>query len=206
MNTIEIVGNLTADPEIRYTRGGKAIANFGIASDRSRQPDSRTYYVPVSAWESLAENAMTTLRKVAFVRVRGALRVDAYEAADGGKRTSFEFDRARDRTRREECGGRVGRPTPSPGPQRLRNSGTFFRTRGWVPLHLLREHAPALRIAFRCETMAMTDECRLRFFLTGAKKRTSLTPFKTTGSVIESVTQMTITDTYPLPKRRRIYD
>lgn len=90
MNSIEIVGNLTADPEIKYTSGGKSVASFRIASDRSRQTDSKTDYLPVTAWESLAESAMTNLRKGSFVRVKGTLRTDSYETSDGAKRTSFE--------------------------------------------------------------------------------------------------------------------
>ena len=91
MNTIEIVGNLTADPEIKYTPNGTAVANFRIASDRSRQRVSKTDYLPIAAWESLAENTMTTLKKGAFVRIKGALRVDSYETSEGAKRTTFQI-------------------------------------------------------------------------------------------------------------------
>lgn len=90
MNSIEIVGNIVAEPEIKYTSGGKSVANFRMASDRSRQPDAKTDYLPITAWEALAEHAMT-LRKGAFVRVRGSLRTDSYETNDGGKRTTFEI-------------------------------------------------------------------------------------------------------------------
>ena len=88
MNQITVVGNLTADPEIRYTSGGKAVAHFTVASDRSRAKDAKTDFLQCEAWEALAESVNTDIRKGHFIRVTGTLRLESYEAKDGTKRTA----------------------------------------------------------------------------------------------------------------------
>ncbi len=88
MNTITLVGNLTSDPEIRYTSSGKAVAKITVASDRSRAKDSKTDFIPVEFWEQLAESVNANFKKGSFVRVTGTLHLDEYEAQDGSKRRS----------------------------------------------------------------------------------------------------------------------
>ena len=87
MNQITVVGNLTSDPEIRYTSNGKAVAHLTIASDRSRAKDSATDFIPCEVWEQLAETVNADLKKGDFIRVTGSLRLESYEAKDGTKRT-----------------------------------------------------------------------------------------------------------------------
>ena len=79
-NTVTIAGNLTRDPEIRFTPNGQATANFGIAVNRTwtdRQSQERkesTSFFDVVAWGGLAENAATSLAKGTRVVVTGQAR------------------------------------------------------------------------------------------------------------------------------------
>ena len=98
-NTITIVGNLTADPELRFTPSGDAVANFTIAStprrfDRQANDwtDGDTMYLDASAWRDMAENVAETLVKGARVIVTGSLKVRYWEDKDGNRRTSYELD------------------------------------------------------------------------------------------------------------------
>lgn len=86
MNSITIVGNITADPEMTTTTTGKSVAKITIACDRSRAQDSKTDYIPLEAWEAIAENLHKNFRKGDFVKVTGILHLDTYEK-DGVKRT-----------------------------------------------------------------------------------------------------------------------
>ena len=98
-NTITIVGNLTADPELRFTPSGDAVANFTIAStprrfDRQANEwtDGDTMYLDASAWRGMAENVAETLVKGARAIVTGSLKVRYWDDKDGNRRTSYELD------------------------------------------------------------------------------------------------------------------
>ena len=98
-NTITIVGNLTDDPELRFTPSGDAVANFTIAStprrfDRQANEwtDGDTMYLDASAWRGMAENVAETLVKGARVIVTGSLKVRYWDDKDGNKRTRYELD------------------------------------------------------------------------------------------------------------------
>ena len=98
-NTITIVGNLTDDPELRFTPSGDAVANFTVAStprrfDRQANEwtDGDTMYLDASAWRGMAENVAETLVRGARVIVTGSLKVRYWEDKDGNKRTSYELD------------------------------------------------------------------------------------------------------------------
>lgn len=95
---ITIIGNITADPELRYTQSGAAVVNFTIAStprifDKSRNEwrDADTLYMRASAWKDLAENIAESLTKGARVVVQGALKQRSYDK-DGEKRTIVELE------------------------------------------------------------------------------------------------------------------
>lgn len=101
MNTIPvtIVGNLTDDPELRFTPSGTAVAKFVVAHNpRTRQADG-TYmdgtptFMPCTAWRSLAENAAQSLKGGMRVIVTGRLRTETWEdQASGGKRSRVVLD------------------------------------------------------------------------------------------------------------------
>ena len=93
-NNITLVGNLTREPELRFTQGGKGVTSFGLAVSRRYQVNGewqeKTSFFNVTAWDQLGENAAATLNKGTRVIVNGRIEVREYEARDGGKRTSVD--------------------------------------------------------------------------------------------------------------------
>jgi single-strand DNA-binding protein len=94
---ITVIGNLTGDPELRYTPTGAPVAQFTVASnERFRDSggewqDGATSFVRCNAWRDLAEHAAESLGKGDRVIVAGILRQRDYEAKDGSKRTVWEL-------------------------------------------------------------------------------------------------------------------
>ena len=97
MNTVTIAGNLTRDPEIRYTRDGQATVTFGLAVNRrwqNRQTsewEESTSFFDVVAWRELAENVALSLTKGARVTVSGRLEQRSWETDDGERRSRVEL-------------------------------------------------------------------------------------------------------------------
>jgi single-strand DNA-binding protein len=96
---ITVVGNLTADPELRFTPSGAAVANFTVAStprtfDRQTNDwkDQETLFLNCSVWRQAAENAAESLTRGMRVIVSGRLKARSYETREGEKRTVFEID------------------------------------------------------------------------------------------------------------------
>jgi single-strand DNA-binding protein len=96
--TTTVTGNLTADPELRYTQTGRPVASFTIANtprypDRTsgEWQDGETWFVRCSAWADLAENVAASLSKGAAVVATGRLRARTWEADDGSKRATVEM-------------------------------------------------------------------------------------------------------------------
>lgn len=96
---ITVVGNLTADPELRYTQNGVAVANFTIAStprsfDRQSNEwkDGDPLFLRASVWREFAEHVAGSLSKGSRVVATGRLRQRAYETKEGEKRTSMELE------------------------------------------------------------------------------------------------------------------
>lgn len=97
--TITVVGNLTDDPELKFTPSGAAVANFTIAStprtfdkNTNEWKDGDTLFLRCSIWRQAAENVAESLQKGQRVIVTGALRVRQYERQDGSKGTSVELN------------------------------------------------------------------------------------------------------------------
>lgn len=96
---ITIIGNITADPELRYTQNGLAVANFTIAStprtfDRTSNEwkDGDPLFLRCSVWKDYAEHVGATLAKGMRVIATGSLKQRSYETKEGEKRTSYEID------------------------------------------------------------------------------------------------------------------
>src|SRR3954465_5843522 len=96
---ITVVGNLTADPELRFTPSGAAVANFTVAStprtfDRQSNEwkDGEALFLNCSVWRQAAENAAESLTRGMRVIVWGRLKARSYETREGEKRTVFEID------------------------------------------------------------------------------------------------------------------
>jgi single-strand DNA-binding protein len=97
--TITVVGNLTNDPELRFTPSGSAVANFTIAStprtfDRQSNEwkDGETLFLRASVWREAAENVAESLTKGMRVIVNGRLKSRSYETKEGEKRTVIELE------------------------------------------------------------------------------------------------------------------
>ena len=97
--TITLVGNLTADPELRFTPSGAAVANFTVAStprtfDRQTNEwrDGDAMFLNCAVWRQAAENVAESLQKGMRVIVQGRLRSRSYETREGERRTVFEVD------------------------------------------------------------------------------------------------------------------
>jgi single-strand DNA-binding protein len=95
MNQVTIVGNLTADPELRYTKSQKAVANFTVAVSHREYHNGRSQdvldgFFPVVAWNGLADNAVETVHKGSRVLVAGKLVQRSFEIEDQ-KRTVTEI-------------------------------------------------------------------------------------------------------------------
>jgi single-strand DNA-binding protein len=96
---ITVVGNLTADPELRYTTSGLAVANFTIAStprsfDKQTNDwkDGDALFLRASVWREHAEHVAGSLSKGTRVVATGQLKMRQYEDNEGNKRTSTELD------------------------------------------------------------------------------------------------------------------
>jgi len=96
---LTIVGNLTADPELRYTQNGLPVVNLTIAStprvfDRQANEfkDGETLFMRASAWREMAEHIAGTLAKGTRVVAVGNLKQKSYETKEGEKRTTVELE------------------------------------------------------------------------------------------------------------------
>lgn len=87
-NNLTITGNLTRDPEMRFTQGGMAICEFGLAWNRKRDEEEVVSFFDVTAFRSLAENCGETLSKGMRVTVVGHIEQDRWEDKDTGQARS----------------------------------------------------------------------------------------------------------------------
>jgi single-strand DNA-binding protein len=97
--TITVVGNLTDDPELRFTPSGAAVANFTVAStprnfnkQTNEWEDGEAMFLRCSIWRQAAENVAESLQRGMRVVVQGRLKARSYETREGEKRTVFEID------------------------------------------------------------------------------------------------------------------
>jgi single-strand DNA-binding protein len=97
--TITVVGNLTADPELRFTPSGAAVANFTVAStpriyDRQsgEWKDGEALFLRCNIWREAAENVAESLTRGSRVIVQGRLKQRSFETREGEKRTVFEVE------------------------------------------------------------------------------------------------------------------
>ena len=97
-NQIIITGNLTDDPELRYTPNGAAVVKFRVAVNKRYKDeagnwkDGETSYFTVNAWRTLAENVAESLTRGTRVVVAGRLQMRSWETQDGDKRTVVEIE------------------------------------------------------------------------------------------------------------------
>ena len=90
MNKAILVGNLTRDPEVRYTGTGKAVATFSLAVSTGYGDNKRTDFIPIVTWDKLAEICGNNLTKGRRILVEGRLQLRDYETKEGEKRRVAE--------------------------------------------------------------------------------------------------------------------
>lgn len=94
-NTFTVVGNLTTEPELRFTQGGTPLCSGSIASNRRYQVNGQweetTSFFNFTAWRELAENMSATFRKGMRVIATGRMEQKNWTDKDGNNRTSYDF-------------------------------------------------------------------------------------------------------------------
>lgn len=118
INTVVLMGRLTADPELRTTTTGKSVCSFSVAVDRSYSKNAeerQTDFINIVAWEHTANFVSRYFQKGSMIALQGSIQTRRYEDKTGAKRTAFEV------VAREVsfCGsknetGSVSRPAPAP--------------------------------------------------------------------------------------------
>jgi len=95
-SNVTLIGNITRDPELRFTAGGQAIATFGQAVNRrwqnrqSQEWEEATSFFDIVCWREMAENASESLSRGSRIIVTGRLEQRSWEDADGNKRSKVE--------------------------------------------------------------------------------------------------------------------
>jgi single-strand DNA-binding protein len=95
-NSVTVVGNVTRDPELRFTSSGQAVASFGLAvnrrwQNRNNEWEESTSFFDVTCWAQMAENVAESVPKGARVVVTGRLDQRSWETQEGDKRSKVEI-------------------------------------------------------------------------------------------------------------------
>lgn len=134
-NTVTVVGNVTRDPELRFTPGGMAVASFGLAWNRRKQDgDEEVSFFDITCFRQLAENVAESVNRGTRVVVYGALSQRSWENQEGEKRSKVEIiadevapslrwatAEVRKNDRNEGGGGRFGGSSGSGGGRPIAN-------------------------------------------------------------------------------------
>ncbi len=94
LNSIIIMGRLTADPELRSTSSGLSVTSFNVAVDRGyvrAGEEKKTDFIPVVAWREKADFVTKYFRKGSMIAVQGSLQSRNYEDKNGNKRVAYEI-------------------------------------------------------------------------------------------------------------------
>lgn len=114
LNKVFLIGRLTQDPELRYTPGGVAVSDLGLATSRSYSTKDgerreETLFIDVTVWNRQAENCCQYLKKGRHVHVEGHLRLESWENQAGEKRSKVKVEAERvqflDSRERDSGGG-----------------------------------------------------------------------------------------------------
>ena len=138
---ITVVGNLTADPELRYTQSGLAVANFTIAStprtfDRQANEwrDGEALFLRASVWREFAEHVAGSLTKGSRVIAQGRLKQRSFETREGEKRTVIELEVDEIGPSLRYATAQVTKAQPSGGGQgRVQSQAPYQNDELWAP-------------------------------------------------------------------------
>jgi single-strand DNA-binding protein len=86
-NRVVLVGNLTRDPEVRFTPNGTAVCNFGIATNRKYGEKEEVFFGEITAWGKLGETCEKYLQKGSKALIDGRLLTETWETEDGKKKS-----------------------------------------------------------------------------------------------------------------------
>lgn len=91
-NTVTVVGNVTRDPELRFTQSGMAVASFGLAwNRRKRDGEEETSFFDITCFQQMAENVAESISKGSRVVVYGTLQQRSWENQEGERRSKVEI-------------------------------------------------------------------------------------------------------------------
>ena len=113
-NIVIIIGNLTRDPELRYTASGAAVADLGMAVNRKFKDQEETCFIDLTAWAKSAETIAEYCHKGDPLYVEGRLQLDTWEARDGAKRSKLRVVIENFQLLGGRKGGDAGEPRPAP--------------------------------------------------------------------------------------------
>jgi len=130
MNEVVMIGNVTRDPELRYTPAGDAVLGIGLAvnetwNDRQGQKQEKTHWIDVTLWRDLAES-MKDLKKGDPVLVQGRLVNEAWQDKDGNKRNSTKVEATRVEALSRGA-GLTGSPAATPAAPRTQTASSSAR-------------------------------------------------------------------------------
>jgi single-strand DNA-binding protein len=149
LNKVFLMGALTADPELRYTSGGTAVADLRLVTSRTwsgkegeRREDK--LYIDITVWNRQAENCCQYLKKGRTIFVEGYLKLESWESPTGEKRSKVkvEAERVQFLDRKDDGGGGGGysadddyspAPAREQGPPRRATGGPSGGSRGYSP-------------------------------------------------------------------------
>ena len=123
-NRVILAGNLTRDPELRFTNDGIPVCSFGLAVNRVRSKSEEVDFFDISAWRELGETIANYKKKGDPILVEGRLQFRTWEAQDGSKRSKVDVtaDNVQFLGGRGDA-GEAGDGAPSGGGQSRRNGG-----------------------------------------------------------------------------------
>lgn len=92
MNNVQLIGRLTADPELRHTQSGTACTRFSVAVDRrvKQGEEKQTDFITIVAWQQRAEFICKYFSKGQKIALTGSIKTGSYTDRDGNKRNTFE--------------------------------------------------------------------------------------------------------------------
>lgn len=125
-NRVILAGNLTRDPELRFTSGGIPVCSFGMAVNRVRSKNEEVDFFDITAWRELGETIANYKKKGDPILVEGRLQFSSWEAQDGSKRNKVDVvaDNIQFLSRASDSdggGGGGGQRAQSGGGQRSQN-------------------------------------------------------------------------------------
>lgn len=132
LNKVLLIGNLTRDPEIRYTPSGTAVANLGLAvsrkfRDKNQELKEEVCFITVVVWSKMAETCNQFLHKGSPVFVEGRLTFRAWEDNTGKKRNVIEV-----RAERVQFLGKPGQPGTAQAPQEESQASEPSSETAWI--------------------------------------------------------------------------